>query len=126
MYKNIILILLTSLFFISCNGQKSKNIQLLDPTQFEQAITKNKVTIIDVRTPSEYQSGYIKGAQNINVQSNDFKSRIENFDKTKPIYIYCRSGARSSNAARIMEAIGFTKIYDLDGGILSWKGVLNK
>lgn len=126
MYKNIILIFITSLLFISCNGQESKHLTVLNSTQYEQAITENNVTIIDVRTPSEYKGGYIKNAQNINVQSGDFKTKMQNFDKEKPIYIYCRSGARSANAARIMEEMGFTEIYDLKGGILSWKGILEK
>lgn len=126
MYKNIILIFITSLLFVSCNGQTPNNLQLLSSSQYEQAIAKNNVTIIDVRTPSEYQEGHIENAQNINVQSADFKSKMENFDKTKPIYIYCRSGARSAKAARIMEEMGFKEIYDLNGGILSWKGVLKK
>ena len=126
MYKNIILIFITSLLFVTCNGQTPNNLQLLSSSQYEQAIAKNNVTIIDVRTPSEYQEGHIENAQNINVQSADFKSKMENFDKTKPVYIYCRSGARSANAARIMEEMGFTEIYDLNGGILSWKGVLKK
>lgn len=111
---------------MSCKGQETEHFKILDSVQYEQVISENKVTIIDVRTPSEYQDGHIKNAQNINVQSRDFREKMQNFDKEKPIYIYCRSGARSANAGRILEEMGFKEIYDLKGGILSWKGKLEK
>lgn len=119
-------ILFTSLFLMSCKGQETEHFKLLNSAQYEQVISENEVTIIDVRTPGEYQSGHIKNAQNINVQSGDFKEKMENFDREKPIYIYCRSGSRSANAGRILEEMGFKEIYDLKGGILSWKGKLEK
>ncbi len=124
--KNIIFVLIISLLFISCKGQETEHFKILDSGQYEQIISQNEVTIIDVRTPSEYQNGHIKNARNINVQSGDFKSKMQNFDRKKPIYIYCRSGARSANAGKILEEMGFTEIYDLKGGILSWKGELEK
>ena len=124
--KKLFLILFTSLFLMSCKKQETEHFKLLNSAQYEQVISENEVTIIDVRTPGEYQSGHIKNAQNINVQSGDFKEKMENFDREKPIYIYCRSGSRSANAGRILEEMGFKEIYDLKGGILSWKGKLEK
>ncbi|MFA5556564.1 MAG: rhodanese-like domain-containing protein [Flavobacteriaceae bacterium] len=124
--KKLFLILFTSLFLMSCKGQETEHFKILDSAQYEQVTSGNKVTVIDVRTPQEYQDGHIKNAQNINVQSADFKAKMENFDKDKPIYIYCRSGARSAKAGKILEDMGFKEIYDLKGGILSWKGALEK
>lgn len=124
--KKLFLILFTSLFLMSCKEQETEHFKLLNSAQYEQVISENEVTIIDVRTPGEYQSGHIKNAQNINVQSGDFKAKTENFDREKPIYIYCRSGSRSANAGRTLEEMGFKEIYDLKGGILSWKGKLEK
>ncbi|MGE4347319.1 MAG: rhodanese-like domain-containing protein [Flavobacteriaceae bacterium] len=124
--KKLFLILFTSLFLMSCKGQETEHFKILDSAQYEQVTSGNKVTVIDVRTPQEYQDGHIKDAQNINVQSTDFKAKMENFDKDKPIYIYCRSGARSAKAGKILEDMGFKEIYDLKGGILSWKGALEK
>lgn len=124
--KKLFLILFTSLFFVSCKGQETEHFKLLNSAQYKQVISENGVTIIDVRTPEEYQNGHIENAQNINVQSGDFKAKMENFDREKPIYIYCRSGSRSANAGRILEKMGFKEIYDLKGGILSWKGKLEK
>ena len=124
--KKLFLILFTSLFLMSCKGQETEHFKILDSAQYEQVTSGNKVTVIDVRTPQEYQDGHIENAQNINVQSADFKAKMENFDKDKPIYIYCRSGARSAKAGKILEDMGFKEIYDLKGGILSWKGALEK
>lgn len=124
--KKLFLILFTSLFLMSCKGQETEHFKILDSAQYEQVTSGNKVTVIDVRTPQEYQDGHIKNAQNINVQSADFKAKMGNFDKDKPIYIYCRSGARSAKAGKILEDMGFKEIYDLKGGILSWKGALEK
>lgn len=124
--KKLFLILFTSLFLTSCKGQETEHFKLLNSAQYEQFISENEVTIIDVRTPAEYQNGHIKNAQNINVQSGDFKAKMQNFDREKPIYIYCRSGSRSANAGIILEEMGFKEIYDLKGGILSWKGKLEK
>lgn len=124
--KKLFLILFTNLFLMSCKGQETEHFKLLNSAQYKQVISENEVTIIDVRTPGEYQSGHIKNAQNINVQLGDFKAKMENFDREKPIYIYCRSGSRSANAGRILEEMGFKEIYDLKGGILSWKGKLEK
>lgn len=124
--KKLFLILFTSLFLMSCKGQETEHFKILDSAQYEQVTSGNKVTVIDVRTPQEYQDGHIKNAQNINVQSADFKAKMENFDKDKPIYIYCRSGARSAKAGKILEDMGFKEIYDLKDGILSWKGALEK
>jgi rhodanese-related sulfurtransferase len=124
--RKLFLILFTSLFLMSCKGQETEHFKLLNSAQYEQVISENEVTIIDVRTPAEYQNGHIENAQNINVQSGDFKAKMQNFDREKPIYIYCRSGSRSANAGRILEEMGFKEIYDLKGGILSWKGKLEK
>lgn len=124
--RNLLLILLSSLFFMSCKGQETEHFKILDSAQYEKIISENEVTIIDVRTSQEYKSGHIKNAQNINVQSGDFKTKMQYFDKEKPIYIYCRSGARSGKAGKILEEMGFVEIYDLNGGILSWKGELEK
>ena len=61
---------------------------------------KNKVlsdynVIIDVRTPLEYNSGHIKDAKNIDLYSDDFNTEFDKLDKSKPVYVYCRSGGPS-------------------------------
>jgi rhodanese-related sulfurtransferase len=77
-------------------------------------------TIIDIRTPREFQQGYIEGAININYYDKTFLAQVAKFDKNKPIYIYCRSGSRTSSAARKLNKLGFSEVNDLHGGIISW------
>jgi thioredoxin 1 len=77
--------------------------------------------VVDVRTPKEFSSGHISNAVNINWNSPDFNKHIALLDKSKPVMIYCLSGARSSAAANKMRASGFKEVYELDGGILKWR-----
>ena len=77
-------------------------------------------TIIDVRTPDEYNTGHVKSAINIDYNSDSFKDRLEELDKTREYLVYCRSGNRSSGAIKIMEELDFSMIYHMNGGIIDW------
>jgi len=76
--------------------------------------------LVDVRTPNEYKSGHITNAININYYDQDFSAQISKLNKSKPIYVYCRSGVRSKYSSQILKKLGFKKIYNLKGGILNW------
>lgn len=77
--------------------------------------------LLDVRTASEYQSGFIGEAENIS--STDIRQKLSQIasHKTEPVLVYCQSGGRSSGAARLLVKEGFTQVYNLSGGILTWK-----
>jgi rhodanese-related sulfurtransferase len=77
--------------------------------------------ILDVRRPDEYASGAIEGAINIDYSDPDFSTQIGARDRERTYLVYCKSGVRSSNAANIMEDLGFKKIYTLEGGIDAWQ-----
>lgn len=95
--------------------------EVLDSKTFRAAIKNKKVQLVDVRTPGEYNSGHIGKAQNIDLfQRGNFKHSFEKLDKSKPVYLYCRSGARSRKAARKILDMGFEKVYDLKGGYIQW------
>ncbi len=112
-------VLLSNFSFGQGNG-----IVNIDNEQFVQKMKEKNVVILDVRTPEEYRSGYIKGANLLNVNSAQFESAIQNLDKHKTYLVYCRSGAQSMNAARKMKAAGFEQLYNLQGGIMGWTGPL--
>lgn len=79
--------------------------------------------IIDVRTPDEFNEGYIEKAKLINIQdSGKFMEEIEKLPKDKDYYVYCRSGKRSAMACQIMNQSGIENTYNLQGGILDWTG----
>lgn len=112
--------LLSALF--GTKKDSSNHIEILDAHTYAAAITGNKVQLVDVRTANEYQGGHITNAINIdffNVSS--FTKLFEKFNKNEPVFLYCRSGARSQKAAKRLIDMGFTKIYDLKGGYLRWK-----
>lgn len=92
----------------------------LNTNDFKQAI-KNKAIIVDVRTPNEYSSGKIAKAKNINVASFDFMKEAKSLDQNQEILVYCRSGARSARAAKMLSKIGFTKVSNLKGGVMAWQ-----
>ena len=72
-------------------------------------------TVIDVRTPAEYDAGHVDGALLIDVQAADFEERIAELDPGAPYLVYCRSGRRSAIAAEAMADAGFTDIVDAGG-----------
>ena len=81
---------------------------------------------MDVRTQSEVSEGSIPNALNIDIyQGQDFIFNLEELDKNKNYYVYCRSGSRSAQACAIMNQLGFENAFNLMGGILEWKGEIN-
>nr|WP_152426342.1 rhodanese-like domain-containing protein [Cesiribacter andamanensis] len=76
--------------------------------------------VLDVRTPGEVRGGKIPGATTIDIMDRNFANRIETLDKDKPYLVYCRSGNRSGQACSYMAERGFTRLYNLNGGIGSW------
>ena len=90
--------------------------------EFEKKLSiLTEAQLIDVRTPGEYEEGHLKSAANIDFNSVNFKERVSKLKKNSPVLIYCLSGGRSSSATREMEEMGFTEIYNLDGGIIKWR-----
>ncbi|WP_222616904.1 rhodanese-like domain-containing protein [Flavobacterium kayseriense] len=115
------LALLVTITLFACNAQTSDKIKTVSATEFANNInTAVKPQIIDVRTPGEYSAGYIKNATNIDWLGDAFEAETESLDKKKPVYVYCKSGNRSSKAVKKLEELGFTQIVELKGGISEW------
>ena len=77
--------------------------------------------ILDVRTPEEYAGEHIAGSILLDFYADEFQSELGKLDKNKTFLLYCRSDNRSSKAVDIMLDLGFTDVYDIDGGINQWK-----
>ncbi|MDO4442555.1 MAG: rhodanese-like domain-containing protein [Slackia sp.] len=86
-------------------------------TKLEEARATENARIIDVRTTQEYRSGHVPGAENVPLD------RIDSLEAAPdtPLFVYCQSGARSSQAARVLESRGFLDVTNL-GGIMSYRG----
>ncbi len=96
-------------------------IEHINAVEFKEKIKGNNVQLIDVRTPREFANEHIKEAININYYKKElFKNEMVKLDKSKPVYVYCKSGVRSSKSAKILKDAGY-KVFDLKGGILDWK-----
>ena len=79
--------------------------------------------ILDVRTDEEWKDGIIPGAiLNDIYKGQGFIYRLEELDKTKNYYVYCKAGGRSAQACSIMNQMGFESTYNLEGGFMNWNG----
>jgi len=79
--------------------------------------------IIDVRTPEEWSEGIIPNALQINIyEGQGFVYKIDELDKAKNYYVYCKAGGRSSQACSIMNQLGFENTFNLQGGFMQWQG----
>ncbi len=112
----------TSFSIISCSQSSKANVRLLPATEFkaELEIFDDKI-LVDVRTPEEYAAGHISSAININVLDGNFKNEINNLDKAKAIFVYCKVGGRSADAANILSKNNFKNVIDLKGGLMAWQ-----
>jgi rhodanese-related sulfurtransferase len=100
-------------------GQSSANHTLIQPAEYQARFVDGKEahTLLDVRTPDEFKSGYIPGA--INVAVHELNAKLNKIPKDKPVVVYCRSGNRSAHAVGVLQAAGYTEVYDL-GGLFEW------
>lgn len=117
-----LLYLFLTLIFVSCNGQSTSSSTTIDAQAFNQKIKATpNAQILDVRTPEEFSSEHLDNAKNINWYEDSFTAEVEKLDKTKPVFVYCKSGGRSQSAVTKLEKMGFATIYQLQGGILKWE-----
>ena len=80
--------------------------------------------LLDVRTPEEYRQGHIPGSKNIPLQTlGDVVAHVP--DKATPLFVYCRSGARSAQATGMLESLGYTNVTNI-GGISAYTGKVER
>lgn len=110
--------------FSNCVGKQTTQTTTwnLSPTAFAQKCKESGNSgIIDVRTAEEFAGGHLNNAFNIDYTAENFEQLISAFDHSKPLFLYCLSGARSASAAEKLRELGFKEVYELDGGMLSWR-----
>ncbi|WP_378177314.1 rhodanese-like domain-containing protein [Aquimarina sp. SS2-1] len=122
--KSILTLIFFSILLLNCKDANNKDaavVELITVEEMDSLLEMEKVQLIDVRTPNEYAEGHIEGAINIDFSDENFETLISEVDKSKPVAVYCGRGGRSNKCSSYMKKAGFTKIYDLDGGITEWK-----
>ena len=122
--KQAILFLTTALL-ISCVNNEDRpdgsSIDIVDAIQFKKLVDAGKGIILDVRTPEEVSQGYIHNASTIDFYDKNFVEKINLIPKDKEIYVYCKSGVRSLDAAEILQNNGFNTVYHLRNGLNAWE-----
>lgn len=110
----LIVLLLASVLVVQAQQPTPKNIVKPDPQALAQ-IKAGKAYLVDVRTPEEFDGGHLQYSKNINFNSPDFKAEVAKLDKSKPVYLYCRSGNRSGKAADTLKTLGFHSYFNIGG-----------
>jgi len=77
--------------------------------------------LLDVRTPGEFAKGHLARAVNVDWYAGGFERRTAGLDRSRPVFVYCLSGDRSAKAAQALAARGFSRVFDLRGGIIAWR-----
>lgn len=120
-------ILLLTLFvlvgaYVYSQRRSSVRFESMNNGKFAAAIADATVQLVDVRTPAEFAAGHIPEAVNIDVRGEKFDSEVKTvLDPSRPVAVYCRSGARSKTAAHALAEKGF-RVYELNKGFMNWNG----
>ena len=122
--QNIFLVLLAlgsggALLVLTFRGAGSQ--KGVTPIQATMLINREDAQVIDVRTADEYVVGHLPDSRNVPLEN--FAERAGELEplKEKPLILVCQTGARSSNACKQLQKLGFTQISNLRGGIAGWR-----
>ena len=121
--KKILPLLLSALALTACNSASSEN--SFQQISMDEAITQmaeeDNFILLDVRTPEEFAGGHIPGTINVPNEIIGENDITELPDKDQRIYVYCRSGNRSKQAAAKLVNLGYTNVVEI-GGIIDYHG----
>ena len=123
MKKIIVALLLVAIgVYVYAQRRSSARFESMTNAEFATIIADTTVQLVDVRTPAEFAAGHIPMAKNIDVRGENFdKEADQQLDKSRPVALYCRSGARSKTAAQALAAKGY-RVYELNKGFMNWNG----
>ncbi len=121
--KGLLGLVLISASFNSCRVDRIDGINRLNNKQFGRKAQRSGFVILDVRTPTEYDSAHMAGSVLMNVKDSlSFIEKLSNLDPSKKYLVYCRSGVRSLKASRALKEAGIKKVNDLAEGFKNWDG----
>lgn len=118
-----ILTFIIGLIMTGCSAKASNaKVEIVSPDMFQTKLLEDSTAyLLDVRKLDEYAAGHIMGAHLLNWHDTDnFKDEAVKIDKSNTIYVYCRSGRRSNEAACYLAENGYN-VIDMQGGILAWE-----
>jgi thioredoxin 1 len=106
--------------FLDTDAQNPETVQM-SSQEFNQIISVEPGVLLDVRTQREFKNGHIQNAGQLNYYAFGFKNKLLLLPKDQPIYLYCNTGYRSDRAADFLVKNGYTKVYNLEHGIMEWE-----
>lgn len=120
MIKKILITIVMSFSFFGLFGQTNQ-FKTVDVAEFAKAVSDTSYVVLDVRTPAEHAEGHIPGTHfNIDVLEDTYAETVlKTLPKNKSVALYCRSGNRSKNAARILAEKGY-QVLELGTGFRGW------
>jgi len=106
----------------ACGGTATDAFELTSATDAQELLAEPPagLVVLDVRTPLEFAEGHIADAANVDFYEPSFGAELDALNKDTPYFVYCRSGNRSAQTVQTMRDLGFTQVYELEGGILTW------
>ena len=115
----IVSILVLSTVGIVIFTSNESGITKIDVETLQNRLENEEITLLDVREVDEYEGGHIEGA--VNAPLSSLNETELPYPKDEPIYVICRSGNRSAQAAQLLKERGYTEIYDVSGGMIAWE-----
>lgn len=91
----------------------------ITPAEVRERQRAGKLALIDVRGPAEFAAIHAEGAENIPLDELT-PDRVAHLQKHEPVYVICKSGARSQMGIRVLHGMGFTRLYNVAGGTDGW------
>ena len=111
--------ILSLILAFSCDYLSPTEINFISDSDLIE-MQKIEYILLDVRTPDEFSSGFIKKAKNLDFYSETFQNDLLSIDKSLAVVLYCRTNNRSTKTANILKQNGFKEISVLEGGITDW------
>ncbi len=90
------------------------------PVSMTRELVESGAFIVDVREKDEFALGHITNA--INIPLSEFRGRVDEIPKDKPVYLHCRSSQRSYNAVLALQGMGYKNVFNMSG---SYLGICN-
>lgn len=117
--KNLSYIIAFTIFLSSCGFQKPDYLKLVSSVELNQIMQNEDIFLVDVHTPEQQ---HIKGSD-LFVPYDQIEKNKDKFpkDKNSPIYLYCKSGGMANSAAKSLHDLGYSNLYNLDGGTDAWR-----
>lgn len=118
MWKSVLIIvsiLIVGIIMFKIFTKQSSGMDI-SAEEFKQKYAENPGVVIDVRTKAEFNEGHLAATDHqLDVMNGEFQSQLERLDKDDTYYLYCRTGNRSGQAAKMMKNNGFENVYNIGG-----------